>query len=70
MTCNTANAGSSELPAGYYSIGDYLSPRNQRTPWFNLYRQRSSDGGFWDYYTQAFPSWAVVVDLVSIQAVA
>ena len=24
----------------------------RHTPWFNLYCQRSSGGGFWDYYTQ------------------
>ena len=49
VTCNTVNAGSSELPAGDYLIGTYYSRRG--TPWFNLYRQRSS-GGYWDYSTQ------------------
>lgn len=49
VTCNTVNAGSSELPAGDYLIGMYYSRRG--TPWFNLYRQRSS-GGYWDYSTQ------------------
>ena len=52
VTCNTADAGSSELPAGYYYIGDHYLHGPHRTPWFNLYRQRSSGGGFWDYYTQ------------------
>ena len=52
VTCNTAEAGSSELPAGYYYIGNHYLHGTAGTPWFNLYRQRSSGGGFWDYYTR------------------
>lgn len=49
VTCNTAEAGSSELPPGYYLVGEYYSHRH--VPWFNLYRQRSS-GRYWDYHTK------------------
>ena len=52
VTCNnTAEAGSKELPAGYYYIGNYYLHGTRQTPWFNLYRQRSSGGGLWDYHT-------------------
>ena len=51
VTCNTVDAGASELPPGYYLIGEYYSHRIMHLPWFNLYRSRSS-GGYWDYHTK------------------
>ena len=50
VTCSTAEAGASELPPGYYRIGNYYPRRG--TPWFNLYRQRESGGRYWDYHTK------------------
>ena len=50
VTCSTAEAGDSELPPGNYLVGNYYSHRG--TPWFNLYRQRRSGGGYWDYHTK------------------
>ena len=52
VTCDTDDAGTSELPAGYYYIGDHYIHAKHNLPWFNLYRQRSSGEGFWDYYTE------------------
>ena len=66
--CNTAEAGSKELPAGYYYIGNYYLHGTQQTSWFNLYHQRSSGGGFWDYHTLVPElNWAAVVGLASTQ---
>ena len=52
VTCNTDDAGTSELPAGYYYIGNHYIHPTENKPWFNLYRQRSSGKGFWDYHTE------------------
>ena len=52
VTCSTAspNSEADKLSTGYYYIGNYYI-HGSTTPWFNLYRKRSS-GGFWDYYTK------------------
>jgi len=51
VECSTKEAGNLELPAGHYRIGVFYEHPRLHTPWFNLYRKRSSGGGYWDYST-------------------
>ena len=47
--------GRGKLPAGCYRIGNFYTHRGKKVPggvpWYNLYRQKDTKDGWWDYYT-------------------
>ena len=53
VTCSTASPKNvaDKLPSGYYYIGTNYTHPQRRVPWFDLYRLRKNNIGFWDYHS-------------------
>lgn len=53
VTCSAeGNVNGGKLPAGYYYIGAFRTHQRYDVPWFNLYKQKNDESGFWDYHTR------------------